>query len=131
MTKLSDRICAIEFNYQNLLKSYDMSKNQTLILLDKFHTLEYSVRTLEQNTGQKIQTFKKAVVKRIEKTEEFFETDEQEQMVQGQDLASSLRATPWDNLHRVSTTYPLVSSERPSGTKHPKVAKNMHGNQYV
>ena len=67
--KLSEIICAIEVNNWNLLKSYDrltdklslqegnmhaikiMSKDETLLLLDKFHTLESSMRTLEWNTG--------------------------------------------------------------------------------
>ena len=64
-----------------------MSKDGTLSLLDKFYTLESSVRTLEQNRGQEIQTFKKAVVKRIEKIEEFIEIVAQGKKVQGQDLA--------------------------------------------
>ena len=57
--------------------------------------VSYLSRTLEQNTGQEIQTFKKAVVKRIEKIEEFLEIDEQGQKVQGQDLASLLHARLW------------------------------------
>ena len=56
------------------------------------------LRKLEQNTGQEIQTFKKAIVKRFEKIEEFIEIDEQGQKVQGQDLASSVHARPWDDL---------------------------------
>ena len=82
---LSERICAVEFNNQNLLKSYDrlmdkvslqegnmhtikiMSKDETLSLLDKFHTLESSVRALEQNTGQEIQTLQKPVVKDLKR----------------------------------------------------------------
>ena len=64
-----------------------MSKNETLSLLDKLHTLE-------QNTGQEIQTLKKAGVKRFEKIEEFIEVDEQRQKVQGQDLGSSVHARP-------------------------------------
>ena len=40
-----------------------------------------------------------------------------------QDLASSVHARLWDDLHRVSTAYPVISSERPSGTKYPKVVK--------
>ena len=114
LTKLSERICAVEYNCQNLLKSYDMSKNKTLSLLNK---LESSVRTLEQNTGQEIQTLKKAVVKRFEKIKEYIEIDEQEKE-QGQNLAR-----PLDDLYRVSTAYPVISSERPSGTKYPKVVK--------
>ena len=90
-----------------------------LSLQDKYHTLKFSVRTLEQNTGQEIQTLKKAVVKRIEKIEEFIEIDEQRQKVQGQDLASSVCARPLDDLHGVSSAYLVISSEKPSGTKVP------------
>ena len=71
---LSERIHAVEYNNQNLLNSYNrladrvsfregnmytikiMSKDETLSLLDKFHTLESSVRAFEQNTRQEIQT---------------------------------------------------------------------------
>ena len=97
---LSERIHAADFNNQNLLKSYDkltdklslqegnkdaikiISKDESLSLLDKFHTLELSMRVLEQNTEQEIQTLQKAVVKRFEKIDEFIETDEQEQKIQ-------------------------------------------------
>ena len=54
-----------------------ISKNETLSLLDKFHTLESymqitdqklneSMRTLEQHIGQEIQTLQKAMVKSFE-----------------------------------------------------------------
>ena len=43
LAKLSERVCAVESNCQNLLKSYDMSKDETLSLLNK---LESSVRAL-------------------------------------------------------------------------------------
>ena len=59
-----------------------MFKEEILSSLDKFHTLKSSVRTLEQNTGQGIQTLQKPVVKRLEKIEEFIEVDEQGQKVQ-------------------------------------------------
>ena len=42
-----------------------MSKDETLSLLDRLHTLESSVRALEQNTGQEIQILQKAVVNRF------------------------------------------------------------------
>ena len=89
----------------------------------KFHTLKFSVRTLEQNTGQEIQTLQKTVVKRFEKIEEFIEIDEQQQKVQGQDLASSVHARSQDDLHSILTAYPVILLERPSGTKYPKVVK--------
>ena len=46
-----------------------MSQDGTLYLLGKFHTLE-------ESTGQEIQTLKKAVVKRFEKIEKFIEIDD-------------------------------------------------------
>ena len=64
-----------------------MSKDETLFLLDRLHTLKSSMRALEQNTGQEIQTLQKAVVKRFEKIEEFIEFDDQGQKVQRQNLA--------------------------------------------
>ena len=105
LSELSERICAVEFNNQNLLKSYDrltdmvslqeinmyaikiMFTNETLSLLNKFHTLESSMRALEQNTGQEIQTLQKSVVRRFVKSDEIIRTDEQGEKVQGQNLA--------------------------------------------
>ena len=69
------------------------SKDEMLSLLERLHTLESSMRTLEQNTGQEIQTLQKAVVKRFEKIEEFVKIDEQGQKIQRQNLASSVRTT--------------------------------------
>ena len=63
-----------------------MFKDETLSLLDKFYTLKFSVRVLEQNTVQEIQTFKNVVVKRIENANKII--DDQGHKVQGQDLAS-------------------------------------------
>ena len=120
MTTLSERICTVEYNYQNLLESYDMSKDETLSLLNK---LESSIITLEQNTGQEIQTFKKAIVRRFEKIEQFIEIHEQGQKVQGQNLASSVRTKLQDSLPRVLPAYPVISSEKASGTKYPRVVK--------
>ena len=92
---LSERIRAAEFNNWNQLKSYDrltnkvslqegnihtikiMSKDEMLSLLDKFYTLESSMRVLEWNTEQEIQTLQKSVVKIFEKIEEIIETDKQ------------------------------------------------------
>lgn len=59
-----------------------MSKDETLSLPDKFHTLESSVKALEENAGQEIRNLQKSVVKGFEKIEEFTETDEQGQKVQ-------------------------------------------------
>ena len=63
-----------------------MFKDETLSLLDQFYTLKFSVRVLEQNTVQEIQTFKNVVVKRIENANKII--DDQGHKVQGQDLAS-------------------------------------------
>ena len=67
---LSERIHTVECINQTLLKGFDrltdrmsfqegnihaikiMSKDETLFLLDRLHTLESSMRALEQNTGQ-------------------------------------------------------------------------------
>ena len=56
-----------------------MSKDEMLSLLDRFHTLEFSMRALEENTGQEIQTLQKAVIKRFEKIKQFVEFDDQGQ----------------------------------------------------
>ena len=53
-----------------------ISKDETLSLLDRLHTLESSVRALEQNTGQEVQTLQKAVVKRFENIKEIIEFDD-------------------------------------------------------
>ena len=76
------------------------------------------MRTLKQNTGQEIQTFKKAVVKNIEKIEEFIEIDDQGQKVQGQDLASSVCDRPW----MTSTEFPCISGNFLEKTIWHKVA---------
>ena len=67
-----------------------MSKDETLFLLDRFYTLESSMRALEQNTGQEIQTLQKAVVNRFEKTEEIIKFDDQEQRVKMPNLTLSV-----------------------------------------
>ena len=64
-----------------------------------------------------------SVVKRFENIEEFIKTDQQGQKVQGQDLTSSVYARLWDELSNVLTALLVISSERPSGTKYPKVVK--------
>ena len=85
--RLTDRMSLQEGN-MHAMKI--MSKDETLSLLDRLHTLEFSMRTLEQNTGQEIQTLQKAVVNRLEKIEEFIKFDDQGQKVQRQNLASSV-----------------------------------------
>ena len=105
-----------------------------LSLLDKFHTLESCVknnnqklnetmRALEQNTGLEIQILQKAVVKRFAKTEEIIRTDEQGDKVQVQNLALPVQVKVRNDLPRVLTVYPAISSEKPTGTKYPKVVK--------
>ena len=107
-----------------------MSKDEMLFLLEKFHSLEFSVRALKQNTGQEIQTFQKAVVRRLKKIEEFVETDEQGQKLQGQDSASSVSARRWNDLPGGLTAYPVISSERPCGTKHGSQRIYLETNMY-
>ena len=51
--RLTDRMSLQEGN-MHAVKI--MSKNETLSLLERLHTLESSMRALEQNTGQEIQT---------------------------------------------------------------------------
>ena len=58
-----------------------ISKDETLSLLDRLHTLESPMRALEQNTGQEVQTLQKAVVNRFEKIDRIIIFDEQEQKV--------------------------------------------------
>ena len=115
--KLSERIHTVEFDNQNLLKSYDkladrlslqdgnlhaiqiMSKDEMLSLKKKLQTLEShvqnedqrlgaSMKSLEIYNGQKILALQKTVVKRFEMTEKIIEADEQGKKVQGQDLTS-------------------------------------------
>ena len=86
-----------------------MSKDETLSLLDRLHTLESSMRALEQNTGQEIQTLQKAVVKRFEKIEEFIKFDDQGQKVQRKNLASSVCKNLQDSLPRILPAFPIAS----------------------
>ena len=103
---LSGRNCTVECINQTLLKGCDrltdkmslkvgnmhpiktMFKDETLSLLDRCHTLKFSMRALEQNIDLKIQTLQKAVTKRFEKIKEFIEFDYQVQKVQRQNVAS-------------------------------------------
>ena len=57
------------------------------------------------------------------KIEEIIKTAEQGEKVQGQDLASSVCARVLDDLPRILAAYLVISSEKPSGTKYPKVVK--------
>ena len=56
-----------------------MSKDEILSLLDRLHILESSMRALEENTEQEIQTLQKAMVKRFEKIEKFVKFNDQGQ----------------------------------------------------
>ena len=58
-------------------------------------------KALELYTGQEIQALQKTVEKRFEMVEKIIRTDEQEEKVQGQDLASPVPVR--DNLSRVLT----------------------------
>ena len=97
---LSDRIHTVECINQALSEGYDrltdkmslqegnthaieiMSKDETLSLLDRLHPLKSSMRILEQNTGQEIQTLQKIVVDTFNKIEEFIKFNDQRQKVQ-------------------------------------------------
>ena len=62
--RLTDRMSLQEGNMYTLKIT---SKDETLSLLDRLHTLESSMRALEQNTRQEIQTFQKAVIKDLKR----------------------------------------------------------------
>ena len=53
-----------------------MYKDETLYLLDRLHTLESSIRALEQITGQEIQSLQKEEVNRFEKIEDLIDFDD-------------------------------------------------------
>ena len=92
---LSERIKTAECDNWILSKGYDrladrlsiqegtihamkiISKDEILSLMDKFHTLESSMKVLKHNSGQEIQALKKAMVNRFEKIEEILTSDEQ------------------------------------------------------
>ena len=100
-----------------------MSKDETLSLLDKLHTLESSMKALEQNTGQEIQTLQKAVVNRFKKSEKFIKFDDQGQKVQRQNLASSVHKNLQDSFPRVLHAFSVITLERVSDPKYPEVVK--------
>ena len=76
--RLTDRMSLQEGNIHALKI---MSKDEILFLTDRLHNLESSMRVLEQNTGQEIQTVQKAMVNRFEKIEEIINFDNQEHKV--------------------------------------------------
>ena len=150
--KLSERLHTVEFHNQNLLKIYNritdkvsfqednmhaiqiMFKDETLSLLDEFHTLKSyvqnkvqklneSMRALEQHTGLESQMLQQAVVKRFEMVEEIIRTDQQGGKVKEQDLYSPIQVKVKDDLPRILSAYLVISFEKPSGTKYPKVVK--------
>ena len=86
-----------------------MSKDEILSLMDRLHTLESSMRALEQNTGQEIQTLQKIMVNRFEKIEEIIDFDDQEQKVRRQNLSLSVCKTLQDSFPRVLPTFPVIT----------------------
>ena len=64
--RLTDRMSLQEGNIHAIMI---MCKDETLSLLDRFHILEFSIRALEQSTGQEIQILQKAVVNILENTD--------------------------------------------------------------
>ena len=81
------------------------------------------MRVLEQKTGQEIQTLQRVMLKRFKNIEKFIEFDDQGQKVQRQNVASSVCTKLWDSLPRVLPAFLVISSERTSGTKYPKIVK--------
>ena len=106
-----------------------MSKDEILSLMDRLHTLESSVKALEHNTGQEIQTLQKTMVKRFEKTEEIINSDEQEQKVERQNLTPSVSKT--FGFRRILAAYPVITSEKITGSKNPKVIKKTYMGAYT
>ena len=124
---LFERISTIECINRTLSKGYDrltdrmslqegnihakkiMSKDEILSLMHRLHNLESSMRALEQNTGQEIQTLQKAIVNRFEKIEEIINFDDQEQKVRRQNLTSSVHKTLWDSFPRVIPASPVIT----------------------
>ncbi|KAM7320155.1 hypothetical protein ACRRTK_020598 [Alexandromys fortis] len=131
---LTERIKTAECDNQILSKAYDrlaerlsiqegtvyaikiMSKDEMLSLMDKLHTLESSMKALEHNSGQEIQTLQKAMVNRIEKIGEFLNSDEEEQRVERQILTTSVGKSLRDNFHKAPPTalpaFPVITTEK-------------------
>ena len=118
--RLTDRMSLQDGNMHGIKI---MSKDETLSLLDRLHTLESSMRALQQNTGQEIQTLQKAVVSRCEKIDKQIEFDDQRQKVQRQNLTLSVCKNLQDSFSRVLPAFPVITSERVHGPKYPKVVK--------
>ena len=97
-----------------------MSKGEILSLTNKLHTLESSVKALEHNSGQEIRGLQKAMVNRFEKIEEILNSDEQEQMVERQILTPSVSKTLWDNFHKTLPAFPVITSEKVTGSSTQK-----------
>ena len=133
---LAERIITIECENRTLSKGYDrlidrisiqegtvhamriMSKEDIVSLTDKLHALESLMKALEHNTGQEIQDLQKAMVSRFNKIEEIIDSDEQEQKVERQHSPQKTLS-----LHRVIPAFPVITSEKITGSKNPKVVK--------
>ena len=133
---LAERIITIECENRTLSKGYDrlidrisiqegtvhamriMSKEDIVSLTDKLHALESLMKALEHNTGQEIQDLQKAMVSRFNKIEEIIDSDEQEQKVERQPSPQKTLS-----LHRVIPAFPVITSEKITGSKNPKVVK--------
>ena len=133
---LAERIITIECENQTLSKGYDrlidrisiqegtvhamriMSKEDIVSLTDKLHALESLMKALEHNTGQEIQDLQKAMVSGFNKIEEIIDSDEQEQKVERQHSPQKTLS-----LHRVIPAFPVITSEKITGSKNPKVIK--------
>ena len=95
-----------------------MSKEEMVSPTDKLHALESLMKALEHNTGQEIQDLQKAMVSRFNKIEEIIDSDEQEQKVERQPSPQKTLS-----LHRVIPAFPVITSEKITGSKNPKVIK--------
>lgn len=116
--RLNDRMSLQEGNIHAIKTIF---KNKILFLMDRLHTLDSSMRTLEQNTGQEIQNLQKAVVNRFKKIEEIIDFDDQEQKVRRKNLTLSVCKTLRVSFPRVLPAFPVITFEKVDSSKYPKV----------
>ncbi|KAK7806240.1 hypothetical protein U0070_008903 [Myodes glareolus] len=111
MVSLTDKLHTLELSMKAIL-----SKEEMVSLMDKHHALELLMKALQHNTGQEIQDLQKAMVIRFNKIEEIIDSDEQEQKVERQHSPQKTLS-----LHRVLPAFPVITSEKITGSKNPKV----------
>ena len=113
MVSLPDKLHALELSMKAIV-----SREEMVSLTDKLHALELLMKALEHNTGQEIQDLQKAMVSRFTKIEEIIDSDEQELKVERQPSPQKTLS-----LHRVIPAFPVITSEKITGSKNPKVIK--------